>query len=207
MSAGRLVASLLGTAGCLVLLQVASGPLIAHHPPDQAVLRIAFRAHPERIEVCRTPTEQELEGVAVHMRQEVICAGTAASYRLRLVMDDSLLLDDVVRGGGLRHDRPLQLQLERVVPPGLRRVRLSLVRRESAPPDSVLTPAAPASESDEGLRDSRAARAAEGRVRRNQAPLPQTLTLDTSVTFPARRVVLVTIDPDTRAWRFQGATP
>lgn len=207
MNARRHLMPLIGTVGILALLAVATGPLVPHHAPGRAALRLAFRARPDRIEVCRAPTAEELEQVAAHMRQERICEGIAASYQLRVLIDDALLLDRTVRGGGLRHDRPVQVDLDQDVPPGVRRIQVSLTRREAATTDSTSVPIAPRIGSDTGLYAGRAIREAEERTRRDLAALPLSLTLDTIITVPTQRVLLVTFDPDTRAWRLHGAIP
>ncbi len=207
MNHARRIVGLIGTVIMLGALAAASGPLMTHHAAGSAAMRLAFRARPERIEVCRTPTAEELARVAAHMRQEVICEGVAASYQLRLQVDDTVLIDRVVHGGGLRHDRPLQLEIEHAVMPGPRRVQLSLVRREAAATDSVQLPTTSRVAGDTGIYAGRAVREVEERTRRDLAAIPARLSLDSTISFPVQRVILVTFDPDTRAWQIHGAEP
>jgi hypothetical protein len=176
-----------------------SGLSVRHHGHDTAQLRLSWRARPERIESCRVPSPEELAAVAEHMRQRMICTGVEASYALRVTVDGRLLTDDVVRGGGLRHDRPLSVLRNIEVPPGPHRIVVSLRRRErDTARDSSGTPTA---EPDTGLYAGRAAREASERSRRTLAAIPAELLLDSTVSFTTGRVVLVTIDPDRRQLR------
>ena len=51
------------------------------HGSDQALLRLAWSARPERIERCRQQSEEELARLPAHMRQPVSCEGVNAQYR------------------------------------------------------------------------------------------------------------------------------
>src|SRR5262245_13377727 len=74
---------------------------------ERAVLRLAWTARPERIEDCRQQSDEELQKLPAHMRQSIACAGTTATYHLEVLWNDRVILQQTVRGGGLRHDRPL----------------------------------------------------------------------------------------------------
>lgn len=156
----------------LVMLGATAAPL-PWHPQDLGMLRLSWRARPERVEVCREPTAEELAGVAEHMRQALLCEGSSASYLLRVAVDDRLLDSAVVRGGGLRHDRLLQLLRNYPLAAGPRRIVISLERREAVDSISV-------------------------RLRGEQAVLPPRLRLDTVVTIAPGRVAMVTLESATR---------
>ena len=94
----------------------------------EGVLRLAWRARPDRVEDCRPQSEEVLARLPAHMRQTQICEGASASYRLTVLVDGQVVLDDVVRGGGLRHDRPIYVFRERRVAPGDRAVAVTFVR-------------------------------------------------------------------------------
>jgi len=137
------------------------------------------------------------------MRQRVECEGSFASYVLRVEVDGSLAGESVVRGGGFRHDRPLHVLDDFVVPAGARRIRVSLSRREQADSsagDSLDTVVA---DPDTGLFAGRAAREATERARRVRAAIPAQLVLDTTVTLAPRQVGLVTFDPTQRRLAFR----
>lgn len=159
-------------------------------------MRLSWRARPERIEECRRPSAEELAEVAEHMRQRVICTGVEASYTLRVAVDDSVLTEEIVRGGGLRHDRPLSLLREFPIHQGAHRIHVTLRRREA--PTVMDTSLVEGAEPDTGLYAGRAKREASERSRRTLAAIPPSLLLDTVVTFGRARVVLVTFDADIR---------
>lgn len=165
------------------------------HPGDTAVVRLTLSARPELIETCRRLSEAELAGRPEHMRQAVECEGSAASYRLQVRRDEALLADQVLRGGGLRSDRPIYVLSDYPVPPGSYRLRVALHRVESVTPDTTGVMA------DSGLSLDREVREAEERQRRRLEAIPAELSLDETVTLGAREVVLVVWDADSRRLR------
>ena len=84
------------------------------------------------------------------------------------------------------------------VPPGLRRLRVELLRREARDSLRDLVPADLAAVEDTGLFAGRAARELDERSRRAAAAVPPRLLLDTVLQLPAQRVALVRYDPDGR---------
>lgn len=165
-------------AAALALLALLSGWRYASAPDDQAVLRLAFSARPERLEHCREVSEAELAERPVHMRQRIECEGRAASYRLRVRLDSQPIADGVLRGGGMRHDRPLSLLVDHPVPPGMHYLDVLLERVEVA--------------------DTTAVAPTDSTRRARQPPLPASLGLRESLSFGPRRVVLVSYDIEQR---------
>lgn len=106
--------------------------VIRRDPGADAVLRLAWRARPDRVEDCRPQSAEALARLPAHMRQPMICEGASASYRLQVRVDGQLALDDVLRGGGLRHDRPIYVFRELRVAPGDREVAVRFVRIEAS---------------------------------------------------------------------------
>lgn len=102
---------------------------------DQALLRLAWRARPERIEHCVTQSPEALAALPPHMRQTTICEGVSASYRLEVRRDDALVAGQVVEPGGLRRDRPLYVFLEVPVPAGDANLSIRFVRVEETSGD------------------------------------------------------------------------
>lgn len=145
-----------------------------------AMLRLAWSAHPERIETCHEQSAEALSQLPAHMRQTVVCEGTSASYRLRVRRNGVLIADGVFRGGGLRNDRRLYVLLERAVPAGRAQLEVRF--------DRIDSPSAPRTTAD-----------AERAGRNAAAALPPALALDAEIDFSARRVVLVTYDPEARS--------
>lgn len=165
------------------------------HRGEEAVLRLTWSVRPERIETCRRVSEAEQAERPEHMRQAVVCDGAAATYRLQVWRDEALLEDQVLRGGGLRSDRPIYVLRDFPVPPGSYRLRVALRRVESVATDTT------GSGADSGLSLDRGVREAEERQRRRLEAIPAELSLDERVALAAREVVLVVWDPEARRLR------
>lgn len=202
MIAGRAVIrgaiAVAATAVALGALAAASAVSLPWHGADTAALRLSWSARPERIEVCRALSTAEVEALNEHMRQRVECVGRSATYALRVRVDGALIGHDVVRGGGLRNDRPMHLLRAYTFAPGVRRIQLEFARRERVDGDSSSGPGTVAPEADTGIFAGRAARESSERGRRTRAAVPPLLTLDTALTFAPQQVILVTFDPDGR---------
>ena len=198
MTTGRQIAGLLGTIVLAGGLALATAIPVPTSREAGAAVRLSWTARPEWIEECRAATEEELARVEVHMRQRVVCEGAAASYRLRISVDDTVVAERVVRGGGLRHDRPMHVLVNQPVAPGLRHLRIELERREVRDSLRGMVPSDLAAVEDTGLFAGRAARELDERSRRAAAAVPPRLRLDTVLQLPAQRVALVRYDPDGR---------
>lgn len=209
MNPARLVTAGITTAAGLGLLAWTSSAPMAYHAPDAARLRLSWSARPERIEVCRTPSEEELAQVAEHMRQRLVCEGVFATYLLRIEVDGQEIGQSVIRGAGLRHDRPLYLLRDYPVPPGRHRFQVSLTRREKTDNDAAAYAPAPVPTVDTGLYAGRSQREATEHARRARAAIPPSLVLDTVLSLPPQRVALVTLNAAHKAFelRTQSTTP
>lgn len=207
------------TVGSALALAFASGaPYRVNDLPD-ARLRVAFSARPERIESCRTLSADELANVPQHMRQAVVCEGKAASYRLEIRRDDSLVASALLHGGGLRHDRRLYVLRELHVPSGRSAIDVRLVRTDTV----AATRSGESHSSDEHERaehdsldtrphddgDARNAvtRDLDERRRRVADEVPSSLALHEVVTLSPREVLLVTYDQVSRRLRTVRGTP
>jgi hypothetical protein len=144
------------------------------HHPDQAMLRLAWSARPERIERCRQRSQEELARLPAHMRQPLSCEGTTAAYRLSVRDEGRLVVERVVRGGGLRQDRRLYVFEELPLAPGDRRIEVRFDRLDAAGPESVTHQ--PGGET-----------------------VPAHLALDQRVRVGPREVILVTYVPERQA--------
>lgn len=198
MTPVRLLTAGVATAAGLVLLAYGSAIPVAYHPSDTARLRLSWSARPERIEKCRQLSAEEQAQRGEHMRQRVECEGGFATYALRVEVDGRAIGDAVVRGAGLRHDRPLYLLEDYPVPPGEHRVRVTLVRREKTDDDAAAFAKAVVPDADTGLYAGRAEREATERARRARAAIPANLVLDTVLVFTPRQVALVGFDAERR---------
>lgn len=181
-------------AGAALALAAAVGIAHGSHVPltleegTGAVLRVAFAARPERIEVCRTLSPAELEALPAHMRQPAACEGTTAQYELEVRRDGAVLSRERLRGGGMRSDRQLYVFHETAIPVGPSTIEVRLARLDTA------------ATADESPADS-------ARTRRHDGEVPPLLELRESVTLGAREVVLVTYDGGTRTLRAVRPTP
>ena len=194
---------LAGALAAISIVAVAAGSAasVPFNVGGDARLRLSWSARPERIEECRTLSEEELALRAEHMRQRVECEGKFATYELEVAVDGRRLEREVIMGGGLRNDRPIHHLRELSVPAGEHRMRVALRRREAA------SPSAEPREHDEddadddaesGISTVRTERERTERARRARTALPAEVVLDTTLSVGAGQVVVVTFDPGQR---------
>ena len=195
MSRGRRVVAwgvaLLATLGLAAL----SRATWRAYPEPSGAFRLTWSARPEQIETCRRLSEAELVERPVHMRQEVMCEGASATYRLQVWLGERQVDDEVLRGGGLRSDRPIYVLRDYPAPPGTYRLRVEMRRVESVAEDTTGAGA------DTGMSLDRGVREEEERRRRRLEAVPAELLLDETVVLAARQVTLVTWDAETRRLR------
>ena len=203
----RWLATGVGSAVLLFVMTVASATPIARRRGEPSRLRLSWSARPERIEVCRTLSSEELEKLEEHMRQRVQCEGRFATYVLRVESDGRVLSRSVVRGAGFRHDRPLFLLRELDLSPGVHRLRIDFTRRERPDRSAAERPALTTQRVDTGLFAGRVEREVTERARRAAAAIPPRLRLDTVITVLENRVLVVSLDPDRRAFRLLDTQP
>ena len=141
------------------------------------------------------------------MRQRVVCTGRFATYLLRVEADGRVVSESVVRGAGLRHDRPVYLLRDFDLPSGMHRIRVSFTRRERADTATSSDASNARAATDTGIFAGRAEREADEHRRRARAAIPARLMLDTALAFAPGRVVVVTFDPDQRALQMLDGTP
>lgn len=193
----RRIAGALVAAGVLVILRAGSLAPLRTASDGSAMLRLSWSARPERIEQCRRLSDAELAERPQHMRLRWECEGRFARYLLSVSVDGHSLAIDTVRGGGLRHDRPMHLFREYAVAPGDRHVTVSLQRIDAeVRPDSTADATTAAGT---GAADRETREAQERRVRRAEA-LPALVRMDSTLTVAAQRVVLVTYSSTARGF-------
>ena len=195
----RWTAATVASAVAVFFLTLASAAPVPYHRAGMSRLRLSWSARPERIESCRAVSHEQLEREEEHMRQRVECEGRFATYALRVEVDGRVVTESMVRGAGLRHDRPMYLLRELALPSGARHVRIAFARRERKDDDATQAASPLGAETDTGLFAGRAEREAVERARRKRAAIPARLVLDTTVTFAPDRVIVVTFDAERRA--------
>ncbi len=202
MSVLRGVLGVAVAVAVIVATAAASHTSLTVHGDDASMLRVALSARPERVENCRTLSDEELAELPQHMRQRVVCDGVTARYNFQVLRDDVLLASAEVRGGGLRHDRQLYLFRELSLPPGTAMLEVRLTRIDSGTPAS--SSVSDSSAARVGDDDSRESQASDGRDqrevdehrRRVEDEVPASLLFRETVTLQPREVVLVTYDRD-----------
>jgi hypothetical protein len=179
----RALAIIVGAALLGILAGLTRVPWTAERTP-RSLLRLSWRALGERIERCRPATEDDLRGVPAHMRQDVICEEPrVAPYKLRVAVDGRVLEDGLAEGSGISGDRPMYVLHEFDIAPGAHAVEVRFERQGQAL-------AAGGDDKSETEREH------DREIRRRA--IPPALILDTTVTFEANTVLLVTFSPELR---------
>jgi len=92
---------------------------------DRAALRLGWRLAGQARERCRDLTPEELAARPVHMRRPRECVSEPLAYELTATVDGQLIARKRVRPAGLRGDRPLSVEEEFDVPPGVHAVTVT----------------------------------------------------------------------------------
>ena len=133
------------------------------------------------------------------MRLRTKCEGYLARYLLTIAVNERRLTSDTIRGGGLRHDRPLHVFQEHDVTPGPQRIQVEVTRVEEGTTSTALDTAREGrSAPSDTMLGGRAEREREERTRRVAEAMPSRLVIDTMMTLVPGGVVLVTFDQNTR---------
>jgi hypothetical protein len=165
-------------AGVLLALVIVLGQIPWGKSRDEAILRLALRTVRGKMEICRSLDESELSNLPAHMRGSgEVCESVPATYRLRVAVDGRELIDQLVEPGGLRRDRPHNVDREWVFRPGSASLEISF------------TPEAPADPTPE--------------VSEALADLPS-YELTREVRFTADRITLVFLNDSTGALDVEG---
>ena len=162
---------------------------------DDAIVRLSLGARPQRIETCRTQSDEELEKLAPQMRQRVICEGVTARYRLSVRRNGDVIHDQVVRGGGIRHDRRLYVSRDLRVPAGPGVFTVELVRIDTVSLEEDEEEEGEEEEHERAMSADRQRREGEERRRRREEDVPPELRVEVEASLEPREVLLVTYDP------------
>jgi hypothetical protein len=179
----RILGAALAVALMAALVWLSNAP-ITLHGSEQAVLRLAWSARPERIENCRQQSREELARLPAHMREPVVCEGATAEYRLRVSAGGQTVVDQLVRGGGLRQDRGLYVFHEVPLDPGDATIDVRFDR---------LGPDTPSRDSPDRTETADTTR----RQPRGEA-VPPHLSFQQRLHVKPREVILVTYSPERR---------
>lgn len=176
------------------------------HASHDAVLRLAWTARPERVEDCRPQSDETLAKLPAHMRQSLICEGTTATYRLEVRREGTVIAEQIVRGGGLHHDRPLYVFRDIALPDGEAAISVQFVRVDAKTTATSGEGAHARSSDEESSRHAdantmdpeRRRREGEERFWQRGEAAPASLSLERRFRFVAHEVILVTYDAGRR---------
>ncbi|RMH18748.1 MAG: hypothetical protein D6701_05855 [Gemmatimonadetes bacterium] len=132
---------------------------------SRSEFRLSWRSDGTSVEDCTEAARAEQEGLAEHMRNPNACVARRVPYALWVRIDGELRLRDTLHAPGARGDRPLYVFAELPVTPGRHRVAVDF---------SPVWPEAP--------------------VPPDVAATAPVLDVDTTLTFPDGRAVLLTMD-------------
>ena len=200
---GRIVKIALRAAGVIIAFGLLLAMTWASTAPlrvttsDDAIVRLSLGARPQRIETCRTQSDEELEKLAPQMRQRVICEGVAARYRLSVRRNGEVIHQQLVRGGGLRHDRRLYVSRDLHVPagPGVFTVELVRIDTVSGRDEEHEEEDEEEEEHERAMSPDRQRREEEERRRRREEDVPPELRVEVEASLQPREIILVTYDP------------
>ncbi len=94
-------------------------------PEDAAELRVSWRLPAVATRTCRPPTEDEVRGVAPHMRPSEVCVGEIVPFGLRIVVDGDTLLAGPLSGRGAGRGRTMSVFESFPLPPGERLIEIA----------------------------------------------------------------------------------
>ncbi len=130
--AGRWIAAALLAGVTLGGIGLLSNLTLPGATQTGGVLHLDWRLRGEEAGPC-VQVAGDSEHLPIHMRNPDACAGALPEYHLRLWIDGELRVDEVVRGGGIRGDRPLTVYRGLPLTPGERQVRVEFVRADGDP--------------------------------------------------------------------------
>ncbi|MBW2277071.1 MAG: hypothetical protein JRF63_06230 [Deltaproteobacteria bacterium] len=114
------IASRVIVTGILLAIVIVLGQIPWGESSNEAVLRLALRTVRGKMEICTERSAEELAALPVHMRGSgKVCDSVPVTYRLRVSVAGEEVVDEFVEPGGLRKDRPHNVDHEFVVAPGV----------------------------------------------------------------------------------------
>lgn len=120
-------------AGVVLLLGIAFLGRGTAAGSDDGILRLNWRLSGQSEKVCTTLGSDATKNLPAHMKAPESCRYTMLSYRLMLKVDGKPTVEEIVKPGGFRHDRPLYVTHDLKLPPGRHRVELSFEPEKDVP--------------------------------------------------------------------------
>ena len=119
MASHRAPARLAGYAACAAALAYfSSAPSYEQLHPGAALLRLSMVIPGAPLQPCRPLSASDIERLAPNMRQAAHCPRGRADVRIRLALDDTMLVDDLLSAAGWARDGSATIYRRIVVPEG-----------------------------------------------------------------------------------------
>lgn len=110
----------------LVIGYLSDTPAYQAAPPEQAMIKLAFKHGGQPRGGCRKPTRQETDDMAMNMRRRTICPREREPLLVELSIDGETVYSRVLQPAGLRDDGPARVYESFVVAPGQHRIDAKL---------------------------------------------------------------------------------
>lgn len=143
-SLGRVgtIAARVAMTAALLGIMIVLGQIPWGESGNEAVLRLALRTVKGKIEICSDLTDEDLANLPAHMRGSgEICDSYPVTYRLRVSVAGRELVDRLVEPGGLRKDRPHNVDHEIVLAPGPATIEISFMPEQPENPTAEIAAA------------------------------------------------------------------
>ncbi len=93
-------------------------PIYQHIPPDKAQILLSFSHGGQRKEACRRLSSAEIAKLPPNQRRPNTCARERLPIHVQLVLDDTVIFDQILKPTGLSGDSPAHAYEKFVVPAG-----------------------------------------------------------------------------------------
>lgn len=102
-------------------------------PPDQALVKVSFIHHGQRVADCRPYTPEELAKLAPNMRTPMKCGRERSAVTIEVDLDGATVFRQVAAPSGLSRDGPSSVYHRLAVPAGEHRIAVRLKDNATAP--------------------------------------------------------------------------
>jgi hypothetical protein len=109
-----------------------SWPAYEALPPDQALVKVSFIHHGQRVAECRPYTAEELAKLAPNMRTPMKCERERSPVTIEVDLDGATVYRHVATPSGLSRDGPSSVYHRIAVPAGEHRIAVRLKDSASA---------------------------------------------------------------------------
>ena len=104
----------------------ANGPAYRVLPPDQALVKVSFIHHGQRVAQCRPYTAEELAKLAPNMRTPLKCGRERSPVTIEVDLDGAMVYRHVAAPSGLSSDGASSVYQRLQVPAGRHRIAVRL---------------------------------------------------------------------------------